>query len=169
MFLDFLNIDKIRRAVLYAILLAALYLLQNYVLASLRPLGVAAMLLPAAVIAISMFEGGIWGAAFGLLAGLLGDLGYSENLILFTVLFPVLGLASGLMADHVVDKSFFAFLFLNAAALLFIAFCQMLAPWIDGGSFGAVFKIALLQVLWSLPFTLPVYFIGRELAFCDFG
>lgn len=169
MFLDFLNIDKIRRAILYAFLLAALYLFQDNFLSSLRPLGVAAMIAPAAVIVISVFEGGIWGAAFGLIAGLLGDLGCSENLVLFTVLFPVLGLASGLMADHVVDKSFLAFLFLDAAALLLIAFCQMLAPWIDGGSFGAVLKIALLQTLWSLPFTLPVYFIGRELAFRDFG
>ena len=169
MFLDFLNIDKVRRAILYAFLLAALYLFQNYYLSHLRPFGVAAIIAPAAVVVISMFEGGIGGAAFGLIAGFLGDLGYSENLVLFTVLFPVLGLASGLMADHVVDKSFLAFLFLDILMLLFISFCQMLGPWIDSGSFGPVCKIALLQVLWSLPFTLPVYFIGRELALRNFG
>ena len=169
MFFDLLNIDKIRRAILYAFLLAALYIFQTFYLAQFRPFGVAAIIAPAAIVVISMFEGGIWGAAFGLIAGFFGDLGYSENLVLFTVLFPVLGLTAGLMADHVVNKSFLAFLFLDILMLVTLSFVQMFNPLIDGGSFDAVFQIALLQILWSVPFTLPVYFIGRELALHNFG
>ena len=118
---------------------------------------------------ISIFEGSIWGAVFGLIFGFFGDLCLSENLILFTVLFPAIGLFSGLMAEHVVDKSFLAFLFLDILVLLIVAICQMIQPWIGGGGLWPTGKIALLQVLWSLPFTIPVYFIGRELALRNFG
>ena len=169
MFLDFIDIDKIRRAILYLFLLFVLYILQNSYLSHIRPLGVTAMIVPAAVVAIGMFENGIWGAAFGLISGFFGDQCYSENLILFTILFTCIGIFSGLMADHVVDKSFLAFLFLDILVLLVVTFGQMIQPWIDGGGFLQTGKIALLQVLWSLPFTIPIYFVGRELAARNFG
>ena len=169
MFLDFIDIDKIRRAILYTLLLVVLYILQNACLSYIRPLGVTAMIVPAAIVTISMFEGSIWGAVFGLISGFFGDLCFSENLILFTVLFTGIGLFAGLMADHVVDKSFLAFLFLDILVLLVVAACQMIQPWIGGGGLWPTGKIALLQVLWSLPFTIPIYFIGRELAFRNFG
>ncbi|MGI6013578.1 MAG: hypothetical protein ACOX7K_04755 [Oscillospiraceae bacterium] len=169
MFLDFIDIDKIRRAILYLLLLVVLYTLQNSYLSHIRPFGVTALIVPAAIITISMFEGGIWGAVFGLISGFFGDLYYSENLILFTLLFTAIGILAGLMADHVVDKSFLAFLFLDILVLFVITFCQMIQPWIGGGGFVPTGKIALLQVLWSLPFTIPIYFIGRELAARNFG
>lgn len=169
MFLDIIDIDKIRRAILYTLLLAVLYILQDACLSHIHPFGVKALFVPAAIVTISMFEGSIWGAVFGLISGFFGDLCFSENLILFTILFLVIGLFSGLMAEHVVDKSFLAFLFLDLLVLLAVSVCQMIPLWIAGSSLWPIGKIALLQILWSLPFTMPIYFIGRGLAFRNFG
>jgi hypothetical protein len=91
---DLVNLDKLRRGIIYAVYMLLVLMLQSAVLSRVALFGAKAMIVPAAVVAVGMFEGGVWGALFGLATGLLADraLGYTA---LFTALLPVIGFFSG--------------------------------------------------------------------------
>ena len=74
---------------------------------------------------------------------------------------------SGMLAQYVMNRRFFSYFALSAAAFVLTAFCQMFrflfflnAPAL------AVLRVGLFQVLWSLPFPFLIYFpvknIGRR-------
>ncbi len=165
MIYDLINLDKLRRAIIYALFMLVIMFFQTTVFSGIAPLGVRAMFLPVAVVSVGMFEGGTWGGFFGLFLGLLGDVAYTENVVLFTVLFPILGFFSGLVAEFFVNRRFFSFFFVCVTALLITAFCQMFRLLVFAGAEPlALVKTALLQTLWSLPFTVPLYFPCKALS-----
>lgn len=165
MIYDLINLDKLRRAVIYGLFMLVVMFFQTTVFASIAPLGVRALFLPVAAVAVGMFEGAVWGGVFGLFLGLLGDIAYVENTVLFTVLFPILGYLSGFIADRFVNKRFFSFFFVCLIALLITAFCQMFRLLVFYGADPLpLIKTALLQTLWSLPFTVPLYLPCRALS-----
>lgn len=86
---------KTRRGVLYALYLIGALLVQNVILSHVALFGVRAMFLPALVVAAALFEGGWGGGLFGLAAGILSDLFFGSQSVLFTVLFPVMGFIAG--------------------------------------------------------------------------
>ena len=63
---DLINREKLRRALLYLLYVLLCLLAQDSIFASLPLFGVNMFFLPAAAVAIGMFEDGVWGAAFGL-------------------------------------------------------------------------------------------------------
>lgn len=165
MFLDLINTDKLARAAKYALLMAVCMILQNSVLSSVEVLGTKCLFLPAAAVAVGMFEGGVWGGVFGLIMGLLTDMGFSENTVLFTVLFPILGFFSGALTAFFVNKRFFAYFILSLAALVLTAAAQIAGLWLfRDADAGALLITAAKQTLWSLPFTVPLYFACRGLS-----
>ena len=91
MIADVINFKKLRLALAYTALLIVSLFFQDTVFARLGLFGVKMLFIPAACAAVGMFEGGFRGGLFGLLAGVLCDLSFSENTVLFTVLFPQLG------------------------------------------------------------------------------
>jgi hypothetical protein len=91
MLLNLINLDKLRRGIIYAFLLFVVLIFQNVIFSRVSILGVRAMFVPVAVVAVGVFQGSVWGGVFGLFAGLLCGIGYHGSLILFTALFPVLG------------------------------------------------------------------------------
>lgn len=165
MIYDLINFDKLRRAVIYALFILVIMFFQTTLFSRIAPLGVRAMFLPVAVVSVGMFEGGVWGGVFGLFLGILGDIAYTENVVLFTVLFPALGFLSGLVAEYYVNRRFFSFFFVCVTALLITAFCQMFRLLVFAGAgLPALMRTAVLQTLWSLPFTVPLYFPCRALS-----
>ena len=68
MVFDLINLDKVRRAILYAAWLLIALALQNLFLSHVPLFGVRMMFIPAVVIAIGFFEGGVWGGVLFLLA-----------------------------------------------------------------------------------------------------
>ena len=76
---------KTRRGVLYALYLVGALLVQNVILSHVALFGVRAMFLPALVVAAALFEGGWGGGLFGLAAGILSDLFFGSQSVLFTV------------------------------------------------------------------------------------
>lgn len=165
MLLDLINLAKLRRAVVYALFLALLFLVQNLLGAYVAPLGVHAMFIPAAVVCVALFEGGVWGAMFGLVAGYFADMGFAENSVLFTLLFSVIGYFTGVLGKYTLRKAFVTALVLSAGALLLAAFCQMF-PFLffKDTRIWPVLKTGLLQVLWSLPFIFVIYYPCRAIA-----
>lgn len=165
MWRDLIRRDRLRQALLLALYLLATLLLQNTVFARVRVLGVHALFVPAAVVAVAMFDGTVTGALFGLAAGFFCDMGYPENTVLFTALFPLLGLAAGMCADYLVNRALLPFLSLCAAAFLVTAACQLVRLWIfHGAALGPLLLTALLQSVLSLPLALPYYYISRAAA-----
>lgn len=165
MWRDLIRKDKLRHGALCALYLLVTLLLQNTVFARIRVFGVHAMFVPAVVVAVAMFDGSVWGAVFGLLAGFFCDMGYPENAVLFTALFPVLGFAAGMCAEYVVNRALLPFLCVSFAAFLITAFCQMFRLWIFlGMDFWPLSGTALLQSLLSLPLAVPYYYISRAAA-----
>ena len=168
MLLDLINIEKIRRAILYFGLLLAVLFVQNIILSHIPIFGVRAMIFPIVVIAIGFFEGGVWGGVFGLIMGLFCDMSLSGASILMTVLFPILGFASGMLSMFFVNKRFFSFFCICLAALLITALCQMFRFLVFTDTRSApLFITGGLQTLWSLPFTIAIYHPCRAVSRLD--
>ena len=162
---DFIQWDKFRRGILYALLLLLFMGMQDLLFSHIALFGVRCMFIPALVVAVGLFEGGVWGGVFGLFAGLLGDWSFAENTVLFTLLYPAMGFFSGAAAQFYVNRRFFSYFILSLAALALTAFCQMSRfLFLAGAPVPRLLRTALLQTLWSLPFTVPAYFACKGIA-----
>ena len=161
-----LKLDRIwlrtRRGVLYALYLLGFLLLQNVVFSHIAPLGVRSMFMPALVTAVALFEGGSRGGDFGLAAGILCDLFFAGQTVLFTVLFPLIGFAVGLLADFYLNRRFFSYAVLAVLSLFIAALAQMFPLLVyKGQGSWALWRTVILQTLWSVPFIYPAYYLCR--------
>lgn len=165
MLLDLIDLSKLRRAIVYALVLAVVFILQDLLIARIPLFGVRAMMIPAAVVAIGLFEGGLWGGFIGLAAGYLMDLGYTEQTVLFMILFTGIGFFAGVLGKYLLHKGFVSYLALTAAAMLLITGAQMFRYlFFTDTNAWAVWRTGLLQFLWSIPWAIPVYFPCKAIA-----
>ena len=165
MLYDLIDLTKLRRAILYALLLAVLFIVQDLILSHIAVLGVRALLIPAAAVAVGLFDGGLWGGLVGLAAGFFCDMGYAENIVLFTVLFACIGFFSGVLGKYLFRKGFLSYIVLCAAALAVVTFCQMFRfLFFTDTDAAAVWRTGFIQLLWSLPWAVPVYFPCKSIA-----
>ena len=165
MLLDLIDLTKLRRAVIYALLLAAVFAVQDLLVARITVGGVRALLIPAVVAAVGLFDGGLWGGFVGLAAGYFTDMGYPEHICMFTVLLTAAGFFAGVLGKYLLHKGFFSYITLVVLELAVITFCQMFRflfftdtdPW-------PVLRTGILQLLWSLPWAVPLYFPCKSIA-----
>ena len=181
MLADIVNIIKIRRALLYIAALFICLTLQNSVFSRISLFGVRSMFIPCFVIAVAVFEGAVWGGAFGLITGILLDITLVESVVLFTIALSVLGFLSGVVMELYMNKRFFSFFCFCFAALIVCTFLQCVhllgasssagitaispqqtaqsAPALSAGANSArILAVAAMQVLWSLPFTFAIFY-----------
>ena len=142
----------------YAVFLLLTLVLQNMVFPQIRPLGVCPMVLPAAVVAVGMFEGASWGAIFGLVLGIFADMDYVENTVMFTLLPPALAFFAGFVSQFFINRRFFAYMGAAFAACLITAAVQMVGTAASDGWSASMLVTVALQTLWSLPPAVLVYF-----------
>lgn len=162
---ELINLRKIRKALLYIFCIIIALWLQSMIFSRVMPLEVKSLFLPVLVVAIGLFEGGVWGGVLGLFAGLCCDSSISDSKVLFLILFSAFGFLSGLLADFFITRRFLSYLVLSAFALFITAFCQAIPLWIFHGTDpNSLFSVALLQTLWSLPFCVPAFFLTKTIA-----
>ncbi|MBP8639310.1 MAG: hypothetical protein KBI01_00200 [Oscillospiraceae bacterium] len=168
MLLDMINLEKVRRAIIYFGVLLLVLFVQNIILSRISVFGVHAFIAPIAVVAVGFFEGGVWGGVFGLVMGLFCDMNLNDIKVMLTVIFPIIGFVSGAAATYFVNKRFFSFFFVCLAALVLTAVCQMFKfIAIADANILPVLITAGLQTLWSIPFTFALYYPCRSLSGVD--
>ncbi len=162
---ELIDFKKIRKGLWYILCVIVTISLQNLLFSRIAIFGVRPYFVPVIVIAIGIFEGGVWGALMGLITGYFCDMTLVDNTALFMVLFAILGFAAGFMTEFLINRRFFSFLVLAVAALLISALCQIVPLWIFRSTpLGQLLPTLLLQVLWSVPFAVPAYFAVKAVS-----
>ncbi len=178
MLLDLIDLSKLRRAIVYGLLLAAVLVLQNQIVSRVPVLGVRPLLLPAFVVAVALFEGGVWGGVLGLAAGYFADFSYADHVVLFTITLSALGFFTGVLGKYMLHRGFISYVAMVLLALTVVTFCQMFrflfladedqrtfhALYIAGAAYWPVLRTGLIQVIWSLILSLPLYFPCKIIA-----
>ena len=165
MLYDLIDLSKLRRAILYALLFMALFFVQDHILAHVRLFGVRPLLIPAAVAAVGLFGGGVWGGLVGLLAGFFCDMGAADTTFLFTILLTVVGFFCGVLGQFLLRRGFFSYAALMVLTLALATLGQMFRfLFFTETDAAAVWRTGLWQFVWSLPWCLPIYFPCRSIA-----
>ena len=155
---EFFTKEKLRKFLLYALYMYLVLALQNMIFPFVRPLDVSPMVLPAAVVAVGMYEGATKGALFGLVMGIFADMAFVESVTTFTLLLPIIGFAMGFVSQFFINKKFFAYMVASFVALLATGTVQMIKVLVlDGWAFSMLTTL-VIQALWSLPMAVLAYF-----------
>ena len=165
MFVDLFHTKKVRLALIYLLFLIFVQFLQDTVFARLALFGVKMLFIPAAVCAVGVHEGGFRGGLYGLVSGIVCDMTFSENTVLFTVLFPIVGFIAGLAADFLMNRSFPAYLATAAACTTGVGLVQLLSVLVvQPGTLLHGLLVVILQTLWSMPMAALLYFPVEQIA-----
>ncbi|NLL46804.1 MAG: hypothetical protein GX250_08405 [Clostridiales bacterium] len=159
-----LNKRFFKKLGLHALLLIITYILQHYVFPHLPLWGVKPLILPVAAIGIGFFGGSIWGGVFGIFAGILCDIAFVTT-PLFTLVMPLIGLASGLLSEYALLRSLLSYLITSLLGLLVISFLQLF-PFLFFRDVGLLIllRVTALQCAYSLLFVFPLYLPVRRLS-----
>lgn len=162
---DLINLKKIRKAILYIVCLAVTLTLQGSFFSRISILGVKSMFVPVIIVAIGLFEGGMWGGVFGVIAGIFCDIASSDTTVLFTIVLAVEGFVAGLMGETLINRRFYSYVIVAVLALALLALCQIVPVWLyKGSALPPLLRTGALQTLWSVPFTVPAYFACKAIA-----
>ena len=161
---EFLSKIDIRKILQYALYMLIILVCQNMLLSQLRIFGVCCMFLPAAVVAVSMYEGSVFSAVFAIILGIYGDMAFVENSMTFTIVFPVLSFAMGFISRFFINKQFLAYMIAAVLALAAVAVVQMLKTLAGDVWSSSMLQTVILQVLWSIPPAAAVYFFPASRA-----
>ena len=151
--------DRIRKWVVYGILLVLLAALNYDVLAALS-LPAIPLLLPAAAVAAGVLEGPVFGAGFSLAAGLLMYAAGGSAALVAVV--PAIGLVCGLLAQFVLRRDFWGFVPAVLCTMLLWELYEVLSRLATGGAAaGVLLRVTGAEYLWTAAFAAPVYFLCR--------
>lgn len=147
-----------RIVIQYAIYLVLAMVLQSLFFAKFSIAGCKGFILPAAAVAAGMHLGGVKGAVFGLFLGVFSDFSFTDSVIMYTILFSIIGFFAGFASEFYLNNSFFAFVVFGIIAVFITGTVQLIAAVITGGAeiLPGLFTV-LMQTLLSLPPALLLY------------
>lgn len=140
-------------------------LLQGFVLQFITVAGVMPFLYPVLPAVVGMYEGPMGGAIYGLAVGAACDMTLPGPIpCLYTLVFPLVGLAAALIAQSWLPAGFVCALAVSAVAFLFTdaLHCLVLAL-SSHAAWGAAGLVALKETALTLPFVLPVWALLRAI------
>lgn len=151
--------DIILKWIAYLVALAVITVLNFSVLGRL-PISLP-LLLPMAAVAVGTLEGPKFGAGFGIAAGLVMATVGHNGLICIPIL-ALLGWLYGLLAQYVLRRDLVGHILCAAGTMLLWEFWQVGFRWATHvAAPGLLLKIALGELVWTLIFSFPVYWICR--------
>lgn len=164
--------ETIARWLLYTLATAAFCLAQPLLLRHLSLWGVFPFLYPVLPAVLADQEGPFTGTAYGLFLGVLCDLTLSGPIPCFyTLLFPLVGLLGGLIAEGLVSAGIWCALASGAAAFALVDAGRIALLALEGLSNpGGAALLAVQEMLLTLPFVVPVHLLFSAIhKKCQFG
>ena len=130
----------------------------------LRLAGLTPLLMPIVSTGVAIYEGRDAGGIMGMFAGIFCDVSFNEPVGVFTVLLTVMGLIVGTLADTIIARGFVTYLLSCVAVLTVSALVQMFPlVFLLNVPIQPLMSTAIQQTLYSLIFTLPIWFFVRAL------
>ena len=146
----------------YALALLPVWFLELFVLNRFPVMGVSPMLLPLAAVAVAVLEGTVAGAGYGLFVGVVCDAVYFSASGAMTIGVCLLGILTGALSQYALRQSLAGCLVCSALALGLIDLFRVAARLIRGtASLPALLGVAGPEILWSMVFVFPIYFLYR--------
>lgn len=165
MFYELIDMEKIRRAGLYAILLVAILSVQEIFLSRVSIFGVHAAIFPIFPIVIGMLHGGTFCLVSGLICGVLCDCMFSETLVFYSVLMPTLAFLAMMGERFLFSRTAGAVFLCCTLGLIITALAQMLRVFvIYDASLLTGLEVASIQTLFSMVFIPILYLPSRWIA-----
>jgi len=151
--------------IVYALATLFLCILQSFIFSHIRILTVTPFLYPILPAVAAMYEGPKRGALYALSFGFLCDLLLPAPFTgFFVIVFSLIGLLSGSIAENMVSPGFFCALLVSALGLLITGGARVLLQFLSGGDYLTLRGwIALTEALLSLPALVVVYPLFRTI------
>ena len=150
--------------VLHALLITVVYVLQRMIFPYLRLSGFVPLLLPIVSTGIAVYEGRYAGGIAGIFTGILCDISFNESAGVFTLLLTILGMLVGILADTIITRGFVTFFLCCIGVLTICAFAQLFPLlFFENVPSKPLLMTALWQTIYSLIFTVPLWFFARAL------
>ena len=154
--------DTIMKWVTYAVVLLVTCLLQLLLADRLPVFGVRPLLLPLCAVLVGVLEGPYAGTGFGLCVGIVSLITVYGTPTLILLFLPCLGMLSGLIGEYVIQSRFLASLLSALIGLTCIELYHVLLRLLrDGVPLLRLLPIALPELLYSLLWLIPIYFLFR--------
>ena len=149
---------------LHALLLILVYIFQSMIFPYLRLAGLAPLLMPIVTTGVAVYEGRDAGGIMGIFAGIFCDVSFNEPVGVFTVLLTIVGLVVGTLADTIITRGFVTYFLCSVAVLTISALIQMLPLlFLLNVPLQPLISTAIQQTIYSIIFTLPIWFFVRAL------
>ena len=150
--------------VLHALLLIVVYIFQSMIFPYIRFARLIPLLMPIVSTGVAVYEGRDAGGIMGLFAGIFCDVSFNNPVGEFTILLTLSGLAVGTLADTVITRGFATYT-LSCFSVLSISAIVQMSPFVFSQStpLQPLISTALRQTIYSLLFTLPIWFFVRAL------
>ena len=151
--------------IIYTLATLLLCALQSFVLCHIQVLSVTPFLYPMLPAVAAMYEGPKRGALYALCFGFLCDLLLPAPFSgFFVVLFPVIGLISGSIAENMLSPGLFCAALVSAIGLLLTSGARVLIHFLSGGEYLVLMSwIALSESLLTLPAIIVVMPLYRSI------
>jgi rod shape-determining protein MreD len=148
----------------HVLFIIVIYIIQSMVFTYIPVSGFFPVLLPIAVVGIATFEGSSRGGGYGLLAGMLCDVSFNQPVLVMTVVLTAVGIVVGVLSETIMARGFPTFFLCCFSALVLTSFVSMFSLiFFSDVGFSALIRTGVLQTLYSVIFTLPIYPIVRSL------
>ena len=150
------------RILIFVPYMLVLYILQAMLFPYLKIAGTSPLILPLAVSGAALFNGRVTGGVIGIVAGMLCDMSFNQPTIVFTIFLALAGVVLGALSDTFLVKGFPSYLLCSLGLLVACALVQMFPLlFFRGVSLGPLLTVALWQTIYSVFFTIPMYYLSR--------
>lgn len=148
---------------LYGVGLLFVLLMQIFITDRIIIFGVRPILIPLAVVIVAAFEGTVGGAGFGLYAGILSFAAFYEANIPLIIIYPVIGLLTGLIAEYIIQSNLVCSFLCSLGYLALFELWNIVVQLFGGTSFPLLLRVAIPEMIYSILLFFLLYLLFRAI------